>query len=48
MIHLKKIRETVAGQIKDQDVRLTPMVSRFFFTNADVSTIKVETSKENS
>ena len=52
MKHLKKIRETYAGQIKEQDV---PFVSRIFFrclifdllslTNADVVTIKDETSK---
>jgi hypothetical protein len=56
MRHLKKIRETDAGQIKEQDVPLTYIgftnfciiFDLFFFTNADVVTIKDETSKENS
>ena len=48
--HLKKIRETDAGQIKEQDVPLTSIgfmnffrcliFDLFFFTNADVATIK--------
>jgi hypothetical protein len=46
MRHVKKIRKTDAGQIKEQDVSLTPpLVSRIFldvssillfFTNSDV------------
>jgi hypothetical protein len=50
----KKIRETDAGPIKEQ---LTPIAftnffrclifDLFFFTNADVVTMKDETSKEN-
>ena len=47
----RNIREANGGQIKEQDV---PLVSRClifdlsFLTNADVITIKDETSKENS
>ena len=58
MRHLKKIRETDAGKIKKQDVPLTSIsftnffrcliFDLFFFTNADVVTIKDETSKETS
>ena len=57
MRHVKKIRKTDAGQIKEQDVSLTPpLVSRIFldvssillfFTNSDVVTFKDETFKEN-
>ena len=55
MRHLKKTRETDAGQFKKQDVPLTSIdftnflrcliFGLFFFTNADVVTIKDETSK---
>ena len=58
MRYLKKICETDAGEIKEQDVPLTfigftnffrcLIFDLFFFTNADVVTIKDETSKENS
>jgi hypothetical protein len=54
----KKIRETNAGQIKEQDVPLISICfmivfrslifELFFFRNADVLTIKDEASKENS
>ena len=57
MRHLKKICETDAGQIKEQGVPLTSIgftnffrcliFDLIFFTNADVVTIKDETSKEN-
>ena len=50
MRHLKKIRETDAGQIKEQDVPLTSIAftnffrclifDLFFFTNADVVRIR--------
>jgi hypothetical protein len=57
MRHLKKIRETDAGQIKEQDPIdlhwfhkkiLCLIFDLFFFTNADVVTIIDETSKKNS
>jgi hypothetical protein len=57
MGHLKKICESNAGQMKEQEVPLTSIgfmnffgcliFELFFFTNAEVVTNKDETSKEN-
>ena len=51
MRHLKKIRETDAGPIDFHwfhDFFRSLIFEFSFFTNADVVTIKDETSKENS